>query len=105
MHRSYSIKQVTQAKVGAHTLPFATLQSLMAPCLRWCNEIISHPPKDRDLAHVFRSRELEEAAHKVFPFSCHTEFSQSLMDEFSRFIHLRDQLASSSKVADEVVVL
>jgi hypothetical protein len=102
--RSFSVKQVTRAQLDAPVLPFSTLQSLALPCLNWCHEFLARAPKEEDTPTVFRSKPLQEAAHKVFPFSCHTPFSQSLVDEFDRFLRLRSQLNPPAHVTGEDVI-
>lgn len=102
--RSYPVKQVTRAKLEAHILSLGDLQSLAAPCLNWCHDSIFHAPKKVERSGLLRSAKLEDAARKVFPFSCHTEFNQSLVGAFEQFSELRAKKRRTPRLSHTAVI-
>lgn len=104
VRRSSTIKHVTGTKLAARTLSFSDLQSLATPCLTWCHGLPSPASTGHDVAHVFRSQQLRKAANDVFPYSCHTLFSESLVTEFERFLRERSKsIPDANKMSSEEV--
>lgn len=61
-------------------------------CFAWCGNRVSSVGEDDDFAVTFRSPELATAAQRVFPASCHTKFSQQVVDRFHEFTIQRESL-------------
>jgi hypothetical protein len=103
MHTHQEIKQVTQARLVTHRLAYSSLESLMAPCLGWSHRYISQRPKGKDLTRKFRSQEFEDAANDVFPTSCHTSFTSSLVTAFDKFLDVRKRAVLKNRIGDEEI--
>jgi hypothetical protein len=97
------VKRVTHARLNARTLSGDALESLLAPCLKWCKPHIRKAAENQQVAGLFRSRKLESAAKSVFPLSCATRLNESTTREFDQFLRLRADLAASQFVSDQIV--
>ena len=86
------VKYVTKSELDARRLPFWLLRDVATPCLNWCQEYISARPNKDEIPTIFRRRQLQEQAQSVFPYSCHTEFSNVLVTEFAHFREYQERL-------------
>jgi len=103
---SFVVDDVKKAKAGG-VLSSDTLTTEALPCLSWCHTFLAYASNEEAIAGAFRSRQLADAAQKVFPDSCHTRFSPSLVAAFDEFRRLREKLRPVSgltigRVANEL---
>jgi hypothetical protein len=102
--RTPVVRQVTKARLEAQGLSFDSLHTMAFPVLSWCGEYLKKLPGENKVPALFRSQALQEAANKVFPFSCHTQFSQSLLEAFDHFLLVRQKMNPKPKVSSEEVL-
>ncbi|MSR56136.1 MAG: hypothetical protein EXS05_00445 [Planctomycetaceae bacterium] len=86
------MKLVQLMALDATEFTFQSLQIAAAPGLDWCSGFITDRPEGRNVSEVFRSPELSESAQQVFPDSCHTRFSDSIVIAFNEFLARRREL-------------
>lgn len=89
--KSTGVKEITRPNLETKELSIRALRSTVSSCLQWCQRTSpgQSRPSNRD---VFRTEALKKAALAVFPFSCHTMFTGSMVAAFQDFDALRNRL-------------
>lgn len=72
----------------------AAITQQLRICIAWCGKRVPSLDENDALAATFRSPTLAAAAQRVFPESCHTKFSQEVVDRFHEFTGERASLVT-----------
>ncbi|HEV3444008.1 MAG TPA: hypothetical protein VG099_05150 [Gemmataceae bacterium] len=82
-------------------LTLRALSALALPCFNWRHRFFYKRPAQQNIAELFRSRELEPVARRVFPASCHTAYGKTLVNAFAQFLVSRRNLTQSKFIQEE----